>query len=313
MMRSGDWRMRISGDQGIRILGIIIFLIFSLSIFLFVGCANKENRIENARAFMREWNYDRALTEIMAFRKHRDPEIQYLLGYCYLKKNEYNEAAKYFENSLTIADAFKDSVLNLYTILAHNAIKIDEPTRALFFYQEMAKLVPEYEQASNLFLIGDLNFEQGKFSLAAEAYIKALEIDSTSSQAKEAKPKLIRAFMESDRFHSALQLAEAEYEKLETAANLLQLSEVRFSLGRKLFDRGLLDSAIIFFGEIIASQEPKSLLDDAYFYLGEIYLKKDMLSAALESYKKVLRLNPYEKGDIIKQTKERIKEIKEHM
>ena len=119
--------------------------------------------------------------------------------------------------------------------------------------------------------------------------------------------------MESDRFNSALRLAEIEYEKLETAANLLQLSEVRFSLGRKLFDRGLLDSAIIFFGEIIASQEPKSLLDDAYFYLGEIYLKKDMLSAALESYKKVLRLNPYEKGDIIKQTKERIKEIKEHM
>ncbi len=310
MIGSGYQGIRVSGCQEIRISRIFIFLLF---IFLFFNCTNKENRIENARTFMREWNYDRALTEIMAFRKHRDPEIQYLLGYCYLKKNEFNEASKYFENSLIITNAFKDSILNLYTILAHNAIKIDEPTRALFFYQEMAKLVPEYEQASNLFLIGDLNFEQGKFPLAAEAYTKAFEIDSTSSQAKEAKPKLIRALMESDRFNSALRLAEIEYEKLETAANLLQLSEVRFSLGRKLFDRGLLDSAIIFFGEIIASQEPKSLLDDAYFYLGEIYLKKDMLSAALESYKKVLRLNPYEKGDIIKQTKERIKEIKEHM
>jgi len=52
-------------------------------------------------------------------------------------------------------------------------------------------------------------------------------------------------------------------------------------------------------------------LDDAHFYLGEIYLKKNMLGAALKAYKKVLRLNPYEKGEIIKQTKERIKEIKE--
>jgi len=300
-----------SGDQGIRVSGIFIFLFFSLFIFLFINCANKENRIKNTRKFIKEWNYDRALTEIIAFRKQQDAEIQYLLGYCYLKKNEFGEAATYFKNSLAITDVFKDSVLNLYNVLAQNAIKIDEPTRALFLYQEMAQLVPEYEQANNLFLSGDLNFEQGKYVLSAEAYTKALEIDSTSSQAKEAKHKLIKALTECGSLDFALQLAEAEYEKLKTAANLLQLSDIRFALGKKLFHAELLDSAIIFFGEIISNQEPKSLLDDAHFYLGEIYLKKNMLGAALKAYKKVLRLNPYEKGEIIKQTKERIKEIKE--
>jgi len=211
MMGSGDQGIRISGYQGIRVSGIFIFLFFSLFIFLFINCANKENRIKNTRKFIKEWNYDRALTEIIAFRKQQDAEIQYLLGYCYLKKNEFGEAATYFKNSLAITDVFKDSVLNLYNVLAQNAIKIDEPTRALFLYQEMAQLVPEYEQANNLFLSGDLNFEQGKYVLSAEAYTKALEIDSTSSQAKEAKHKLIKALTECGSLDFALQLAEAEY------------------------------------------------------------------------------------------------------
>jgi tetratricopeptide (TPR) repeat protein len=292
---------------------VLITLVCVVSILLGIACTNKKNRVTNARQFIREWNYDRALTEIISFREDKDPEVQYLLGYCYLRKNEFDEAAHYFENSLETSDMFKDSILNLYSILAQNAVKIDEPMRALFFYQEMAKLVPEYEQASNLFLIGDINFEQGKFSLAAEAYMRALEIDSTSSQAKEARPKLIRALMESNKLDRALHLAEIEYEKLKTAANLLQLSEVRFMLGKKLFEAELLDSAMMYFGEIVASQEPKSLLDDAYFYLGEIYAKKNMLQSALESYQKVLRLNPYETGDIIKQTKKRIREIKERL
>ena len=73
----------------------------------------------------------------------------------------------------------------------------------------------------------------------------------------------------------------------------------------------LYDSAQVLFELITAHNDPKSLLDDAYFYLGEIYLKRGEFKAALEAYKKVLRLNPYEKGEIIKVTKERIKEVKE--
>jgi tetratricopeptide (TPR) repeat protein len=67
----------------------------------------------------------------------------------------------------------------------------------------------------------------------------------------------------------------------------------------------------VFFELIISMQEPKSLLDDAYFFVGEIYLKRNNLDKALEAYKKVLRLNPYEKGEVVRKAKERIKEIKE--
>ena len=296
--------MRKFGRKRVNILIILLILIF-------LSCSHKEERIKNARKFIKKWNYDRALTEIIAYRGKADAEIQYLLGYCYLKKNEFGEAATYFEKTLAISETFKDSIIKVYNRLAQNALRIHEPERTLFLYHEIAKLVPDYEQANNLFLVGDLNFEKGNYPAALEAYVKAYEIDSTSARAKKTKHNLIEVLKECDSVDLALELATKEYENLKTAANLLQLSEIRFKLGIRLFDKGLHDSAQVFFRQITDHQDPKSLLDDAYFYLGEIYLKQEDFSAALDAYKRVLRLNPYEKGEIIQVTKERIKEIKE--
>jgi len=172
-------------------------------------------------------------------------------------------------------------------------------------------LVPTYEQTNNLFLIGDLNFDNGNYPASIQAYTKALAIDSISKQARRVKQKLVKALFENNSLYKALLLAQEQYEKLKTAANLLQLSEIHFALGHNLLNEGLLDSAQVFFELIISMQEPKSLLDDAYFFVGEIYLKRNNLDKALEAYKKVLRLNPYEKGEIVRKAKERIKEIKE--
>jgi len=288
----------------IRLLAFILLVIA-------IQCTRKEERIENAREFIAEWNYDRALTEIISLRKEKDCEIQYLLGYCYLRKNEYAEALEYFRNSLNVDTTFKDSIIRSYNMLSQNAIKINEPERALFLYQEITKLVPEYEQASNLFLIGDLNYESNNHEAAIRAYTRALQIDSTSEEAKKAKPRLIESLAAVGNLALALSMSEAEYEKLKTAANLLLLSKIELALAVKHFEVGRLDSAEIYFGHIIASQEPKSMLDDAYYYTAEIYYLRGSYDTALEYYRKVVRLDPYQKGEMTKKAKERINEIKE--
>lgn len=288
-----------------------LFLAFSL--LFCVTCARREERIVNARRFISQWNYDRALTEIISLRNDRNAEIQYLIGYCYLRKNEYAEAMKYFRTSLETDTTFKDSIIRSYNTLSQNALKINAPERALFLYQEVAKLIPEYEQASNLFLIGDLNFQSGNHESAIKAYTRALQIDSTSTEARSARTRLIRALAATGDFKSALPMAKTEYEQLKTAANLLLVSEIEFALGKKHFAAGILDSAEIYFGRIIANQEPKSMLDDAYYYTAEIYNARGNYDTALELYKKVLRLDPYQKGEMTKKAKERISEIKEKM
>lgn len=271
----------------------------------------KEERISNARKFIDQWNYDRALTEIISLRQEKNSEIQYLLGYCYLRKNEHAEAIRYFKTSLEVDTTFKDSIIRVYNILSQNALKINEPERALFLYQEITKIIPEYEQASRLFLIGNLNFDNGNHVASIKAYTRALQIDSTSQEAANAKPRLIRALAATGDFVAALSMADAAYRQLKTTANLLLLSEIKFTLAMKHFSAGTLDSAEIYFGQIIVSQEPKSLLDKAYYYTAEIYYIRGNHEAALELYKKVLRLDPYQKGEMTRKAKERIDEMKE--
>ena len=290
--------------------GIRPTLILIIAFAIFAACAQKTERIKNARKYIRQWNYDRALTELIQYRDARNSEIQYLLGICYLRKNEYDEATGYFSKSLKTDSTFRDSIRKVYTSFAKNALAINDLPRALRHYQDLAKLVPDYNQANNLFVIGDLNYNQGNYFSALEAYLKALEIDSLSKRARGILPKLIKSLVECDSLDRALATATREYEKLKVAENLLIMSEIKFTIGQKLFQAAVYDSAKVYFRNIIDQQEPKSLLDDSYYYLGEIYLKIDSIAAALEAYKKVLRLNPYQKGDIVKKAQDRIREIK---
>ena len=222
-----------------------------------------------------------------------------------------DEAALYFARSLTIDTLLKDSIINVYNTLATNALRIDDPQRALTLYQEIVKLVPEYDQTQNLFIIGDLNYDQGNYIKALEAYALALLHDSTSARAKKAQYRYITCLKESDSLEYALELALNQYEALKTSANLLQLNEIRYALGKKTFEQGYLDSAEVYFQHIIDMQEPRTLLDAAYYYLGEIRYARNDTDGALSMYKKVLRLNPYEKGELVQRAKDRIQEIKE--
>jgi len=294
-------------DNRIRIL----LISFMVTLLWCISCSSRSEHIRIARKYIKEWNYDRALTELIAYRKQHDTEVQYLIGYCYLKQNQYDEAARYFNRSLHISDVYRDSIVTAYNALANNALRINEASRALILYQEIAKLVPEYDQSQNMFIVGDLNFEQGNFAGACEAYAKALEKDSASSTAKKARYRYITCLKECDSLEQALELATDQYEALKTSANLLLLNDIRYQLGRRAFEKGYMDSAEVYFQLIIEMQEPRTLLDVSYYYMGEIHLARNDLETALSMYKKVLRLNPYEKGEIVQKAKDRIKELKE--
>lgn len=288
------------------------FCLFIFAVILgLVLCSQKKERINNARRFINELNYERAIMEILNYRNENDAEVSYLLGYCYLKKNEYEEAGRYFEKSLQISSLFKDSIIAVYISMAKKFLKISDLNRALVLYQELVRLIPDYKEADNLFLIGDLNFEQGNFPAAIAAYRKGFEIDTASAIAKKAMKNYIKALIECDSLRLALTLAEEEYKKSKTAENIIRLGEIKYLLGLKLFNSGFPDSARNLLSAVISLQEPKSLIDDAYFYMGEIFYSLDSLDQAIDAYKRVIRLNPYQKGELVKKAQERLREIRE--
>lgn len=278
---------------------------------LIAGCSDKPERIHNARRFINEWNYDRALSELLALREDPDPEVQYLIGYCYLRKNEYLDAAEFFERALTVDTMYRDSVLRVYGQLAQNALKIEDAKKALMLYQEAARLVPGRNQARNLFIIGDIHYDQGNYPMAAAAYRQALAIDTTSDLTRRTRRRLIASLLACDSLDAAFVLAREQYDRSKISDNVLQLGEIRFARGRRFFEAGIIDSAKTDFLAIVGMGEPKSLLDDTHFYLGEIYARQDSMGLARESFKRVIRLNPYQKGDLVKRAQQRLAELKE--
>lgn len=286
--------------------------IFLLSIFL-ISCSQKNTHINNARKFINQWNYDRALIEILKYREDKDAEIQYLLGICYFGKNEHDQAKEYFRNSLQLDTLFKDSIVYIYTTSAKKALKISDLQKALQFYKTIPELIPDYKQTDNLFLVADLNFQQGNYPGALAGYIKAYEIDSTSEMARKSLKNFLKSLIECDSLLIARMIAQREYKRIRTSENLLLLGEINFHLGKKYYGKAQYDSATLFFKEVVTNQEPKSLLDDAYFYLGEILYTNEKYDQALDYYKKVLSLNPYQKGELVQKSRERIKAIKEKL
>ncbi len=277
----------------------------------FICCSPKTQHVSNARKFISQWNYDRALIEILKYREDKDAEIQYLLGYCYFGKNEFSQAKDYFRNSLVIDSFFQDSIIGLYTTAAKKALRISDLSKALQFYKTLAELIPSYEQADNLFLVADLNFQQGNYPAAMQAYLDAFSIDSVSETATRHLRNFLKVLVECDSLERARAIALRLYRRSKTSENLLILGEINYLVGLRLFNTGNLDSATFFFREVILNQEPKSLIDDAAFYLGEIYFAQEKFDQALEYYKKVIRLNPYQKGELVLRSQERIKEMKE--
>lgn len=284
---------------------------FLLSIFFILFCTQKNIHIKNARNFIAQWNYERALIELLKYREEKDSEIQYLLGMCYFGKNEYEQAKEHFRISLSIDTVFRDSILNIYTNSAKKVLKISDFQKALQLYKTLVDLIPDYKQADNLFLVAELNFQQGNYSDALLGYTKAYQIDSTSEMARKSVRNFLRTLIECDSLDLAHVIAKREYERARTSENLLLLGEINFRLGMKYYENKVYDSATVFLKEVVANEEPKSLLDDACFYLGEIFYVIENYNQAIEYYKKVIRLNPYQKGELVQKSQARIKEIKE--
>ncbi|MEO0160869.1 MAG: tetratricopeptide repeat protein [candidate division WOR-3 bacterium] len=280
-------------------------------IILLLTCAAQDVHVKNARRFIGQWNYDRALVELLKYRETPDAEVQYLIGVCYFGKNEYDQAKEHFKIALDNDTIFKDSIINVYNTATKKALAISDFKKALYFSRILADLIPDHRQADNLFLMADLNFREGDYHNALLGYLKAFDIDSTSEVARRSIKNFLRTLIACDSLKRAHALALKEYKKMRTSENLLLLGEINYLLGKKYFASNQYDSALIYFKEIAVSQEPKSLLDDSYFYIAEIFYNQENYSQALEYYKKVLRLNPYQKGELVQKAQARIKEIKE--
>ncbi|MEO0225387.1 MAG: tetratricopeptide repeat protein, partial [candidate division WOR-3 bacterium] len=97
-------------------------------LFLFLvllACDSRDYRISRAREFMQNWNYDRAMMELGRIKNNKDAEANFLLGQCYMGKNNYDEAYNSFRQAAQLDTTYIDSICAIYKNLIQKALKID--------------------------------------------------------------------------------------------------------------------------------------------------------------------------------------------
>lgn len=274
-------------------------------------CSDRNYRVNKARDFIRNWDYERALIELTPFKKARDGEILFLLGECSIGKNNYPLAREHFKRAIELDSLYIDSVNQIYKILVQKSLKVDDSERAIFFFDELLMLSPRlFFEPGFLFLMGDIYYQAQNYEKAAATYEEGMKIDSTSRAARDVLARLLESYEKTNNLAKALRLVEAEYERTKSSLLLVRLGKYYFDIGLAYFHKDLTDSARLYFEKLIDRNSPQSLLDDAHFYLGELVFRAGNYAEARFYYEKVLKLNPYRKGEIVEKAKTRLDEIK---
>ncbi|MEI8125633.1 MAG: tetratricopeptide repeat protein, partial [Parachlamydiaceae bacterium] len=186
-------------------------------------------------------------------------------------------------------------------------------------YEKVIGLLKENKEGNAPYLLALAYKEQKKYSLAKQALEQYLA--NPSSFAEEARLELgIVEFLSGQYQESRKQLEQVTVERLhpfvaiylarlnlvegnpdEAIKKLKEVSakgaldyEVSYLLGEAYFQQHHYSEAIVHFTSVL--QEKSEWYIDALYYLGWSYLKNGELDRAEESFKKMVSINPQEKG-----------------
>jgi tetratricopeptide (TPR) repeat protein len=203
-----------------------------------------------------------------------------LLGWCYEKRNQPEQAQRAFEQGISVQPNDESNYLDLQKILvARNRL-----AAALEVAKRTTDALPNSARA--FAMRGSLEMQTSQFSNAVTSYRHAAELDPAS-------------------IDSALGLADAEF-----AADMVKEAQTRYEAGIKQFPEDArfrihYASALLKQGETgdpRAQGRAQELLTsavkldpssaDAYVQLGEIALANGQTAEALEDYGKAAKLSP---------------------
>lgn len=140
--------------------------------------------------------------------------------------------------------------------------------------------IPETEVAPLYYNLGNVYFELGEYDKAAEAYLRALELDETLVRANF---NLVQVFLEKKEFVRAQSFLQELLESDPENATLLS------TLGYILTMEGNLEKALQIFKDIL-ERDPKNT--DALYNTAVIHWKQEEYVAARDTFLKVFEENP---------------------
>ncbi len=158
-------------------VSVILLVSFSM-----IYCASSQKRLEKERA--------------------NDPQYQYNVGLVYLQNDNYEDAKKYLEKSLSLKPDF-DLALNALGIIHFINAEFQE---AQIYFERCLKVNPGFTEARNY--LGSVYQEMGYLDKAEAEFSKAISDESYASRELPLY-NLARLYLFKEKDEEALELVEA--------------------------------------------------------------------------------------------------------
>ncbi len=286
--------------------------------YLLLGCligagalasACRKDPRKEAERLIERGRYREAITKLEPIIQAEEKgDLLYLLGTAYASLKDFYQADSYYQRALSVDPTLTAKVLTRYLALGDKLSNSKEEALAVSSWERVLSLDPDYELGERFYHLGNHHFVNQDYRRASQLYPRALNSSPLSPLARDGKYRLVLSLERIGELEEALRWCQER--RGEGSQDLLyEEGKIAYSLAEKSLQGGDERRALQLLRRTIDLGQPRILLDDAHFLAGEIHLHREEYEEALRSYKKVLRLNPYQKGGVVQRARERIKQI----
>ena len=245
--------------------------------------------------------------------RENSPEALLRLAHGYAHLDRLDECSKYYSRLLAMDSSYADQAVADYLAIAQNALERNDRAGMARALEQLEAVKPGGVPAELALPFARYYYELSEYARALPYYQAVVASDPDAIE-PVVRYELARVYYELGECPRAL----LNYDLyLETRPRGERRSESIWHAGQCAYrlaqvdrEEGRTEMALERFERVIELGAPQTLQDDAWFERGEILFGLRRFDEALQSYEKVLELNPSRTGRRVRQAEERIREIR---
>lgn len=242
-----------------------------------------------------------------------EPEVLLRLAHGYAGLGRVDEASEYYSRLLAVDSGYVDQAVADYLAMARSAAQRDDRARLARALEQLEEIRAGAVPDELALPFARYYYELGEYAKALPLYLSALPILPDSLE-PDVDFELALSYKELGECSRAL---EHFRHYLELRSRGERAADARWHAGQCAYrlaqeDRlaGRPAEAVEKLELVIELGAPQAILDDAWFDRGELLFTLGQFDQAIESYEKVLELNPSRTGRLVRLAEDRIRTIR---
>jgi len=272
---------------------------------LLLGGACARNAVDEAKRLINNREFNKA---ILILKQDNSPAALFLLGKIQLRLNYPIDAFKSFDKVVKGPPLYKKDVLTQLLRFAYAMDKNGKDYLASRAYEKVLSLNENIDLGMGYKTLGKWYYNKEEYEKAIPLFQKALFVPPKDDNIRL---MLIKANMKIGNMEDAMNITEEGMKISNNWQFRYMDGKLGYILGEKYYKDEKYDNALLMLSKTITIGLPEVVQDDAYFLIGKIYFNEKNYKEAEACLKKVLELNPFTKGKIVREAEERLKVLKE--